>query len=395
MTGHGGMNPLNDCLRSLSGAIGASTLYSIDHPQVSLLLPRIVDAMRLLAEHGPETLIFSDDLILYQGKPLEADLHATRVARSFGRRRIGYLRIKRGVRVADLRHLLQILAGDAAIETMKSHPALEIGAAELTAGEENEGIREIASVEELTNAELQNLQTFYDAVGRQEPVDIKGLTTMIAGFIAAFRREANPLLALAPLRMVDEYTFTHSVNVSILNLAQGMSLGIEGQLLHDLGVAGMLHDAGKVFVDREIINKSGRLNDAEWALIRRHPSRGAQYLLNQPGVPRLAVISAFEHHMRYDQKGYPAVSPGWQVNLASQMTMISDTFDALRTRRTYKDPWDFERICGHMTNLAGSQLNPDLTLHFLKVLGECGERQIAAQRLPPPLAATPGNGEVK
>jgi HD-GYP domain-containing protein (c-di-GMP phosphodiesterase class II) len=80
------------------------------------------------------------------------------------------------------------------------------------------------------------------------------------------------------------------------------------------------------------------------------------------------VITAFEHHMRYDLGGYPRMAAGWELSLCSQMTMISDTFDALRTRRSYKDSWDFPKIAGHMLNLGGAQLNPELTLNFLNVL---------------------------
>ena len=105
-------------------------------------------------------------------------------------------------------------------------------------------------------------------------------------------------MALVPLREMDEYTFTHSLNVCILNLAQGMSLGFKGQLLHDFGIAAMLHDVGKQFVPEEILNKPGNLEEDEWEFMRQHTLRGAEYLLNNPGIPRLAVICAFEHHMK-------------------------------------------------------------------------------------------------
>ena len=136
------------------------------------------------------------------------------------------------------------------------------------------------------------------------------IVATVSGFIKAFRREVNPLMALAPLRSLDEYTFTHSVDVCILNLAQGISLQIEGELLHDLGIAGMLHDVGKLFVPKEITNKSEELTAAEWGEMRRHPVTGAKYLLDNPGVPRLAVLTAFEHHMKYDLSGYPPVPAG-------------------------------------------------------------------------------------
>jgi HD-GYP domain-containing protein (c-di-GMP phosphodiesterase class II) len=172
---------------------------------------------------------------------------------------------------------------------------------------------------------------------------------------------------------MDEYTFTHSINVCILNLAQGMSLGFEGQLLHDIGIAALLHDVGKQFVPEEILNKPGALENEEWEYMRQHALRGAEYLLNNPGIPRLAVLCAFEHHMKYDMSGYPKVPPGWRTNICSQITMVSDFFDALRTKRAYKDARDFAETAGFMLDIAGTELNPFLTLNFLRILRKMEE----------------------
>jgi HD-GYP domain-containing protein (c-di-GMP phosphodiesterase class II) len=196
---------------------------------------------------------------------------------------------------------------------------------------------------------------------------------LVAGFITAFRNEANPLMALVPLREMDEYTFNHSLNVAILNLAQGMSLGMQGQLLHDVGIAGMLHDIGKLKVGSEILSKNGPLNEAEREQMNRHSLLGAEYLLNLPGVPRLAIITAFENHIKYDFSGYPKVPKWWGINLCSQITMVSDYFDALRSKRQYRDAMEFPVVAGTMLKEAGTGLNRALTLNFLRILLTMGE----------------------
>jgi HD-GYP domain-containing protein (c-di-GMP phosphodiesterase class II) len=111
--------------------------------------------------------------------------------------------------------------------------------------------------------------------------------------------------------------------------------------------------------------------------MRLHTVRGAEYLLNNPGIPRIAVLTAFEHHMKFDLTGYPRVPQGWQTNLCSQITMISDFFDALRTKRVYRDAMSFDKTAGIMLWLAGTELNPALTLNFLKML-----RKIEGEDIP-------------
>ena len=191
---------------------------------------------------------------------------------------------------------------------------------------------------------------------------------IVGGFIKAFRQEAGSLLAFAPLRSMDEYTFTHSTNVCVLNLAQAMALGIDGPLLHDIGIAAMLHDIGKLFIPEEILNKPGKLTDAEYEIIKQHPLQGAQHLLDTPGVPRLAVVTAYEHHMKYDYSGYPEAPAGWEQNLCSQMTTISDFFDALRTKRAYRGAVGWEHVAMSMNDLAGTDFHPVLAKNFLSIM---------------------------
>ncbi|HAD04046.1 MAG: hypothetical protein A2091_13255 [Desulfuromonadales bacterium GWD2_61_12] len=368
---------LNDFVRYLSNAVGAAQLYSVEHPQVGAFIPRAVDALRhFVGGEEEKTLVFLKGVVFYQGKPLERDPHLDRLARICDQIGVGYIRLNARVSAADMRQLVRLLVGVESRESMLAS-AVNIRIGEVDTPEDGDldrTTREIAAFEQLSHDELKQLGELYRAVSREEAFNLKDLASVIAGFIAAFRREANPLLALVPLRQMDEYTFTHSVNVGILNITQGISLGIEGQLLHDIGIAGMLHDVGKIYTAAHILKKTDVLTTAEWQAMRQHPSLGAQYLLNQPDIPRVAVIAAFEHHMRHDHHGYPRMPDSWEINLCSEMTMISDTFDALRTRRVYKDAWDFPKAAGYLLSLTGGQLHPDLTMNFLKILAQMGER---------------------
>ena len=360
-----------EMIRNLAAALSTAALYSPDHPQVMEHYARLTDSFHSLLSKDAELLLaLVDGELLYLGKPLAKTANVERLLRYGTEQKVGYIRFAKGFSTVELQQLVKVLLGKAQFDSLQQMTSeIQVGSVDISA----EHARPIASFEDMTDEEKQGMQNQFDRVADQQDLEVEKISSVIAGFIEAFRQHANPLLALVPIRMQDEYTFTHSVDVGILNIAQGMALGIEGQMLHDIGMAGMLHDVGKIFVDREILNKPGKLDDQEFAMIKEHPSRGAQYLMNQAGIPRLALFSAYEHHMRYDLKGYPQPPQGWQLNICSQMTMISDTFDALRSSRVYDDSWDFSRASGLMLQLAGEQLNPDLTINFLRTLANMGE----------------------
>ena len=223
-------------------------------------------------------------------------------------------------------------------------------------------------LENISNEELSRVMEVYEAVKKNRRLQVVGLSEIVGGFINIFAGYADPLLTLVPLRNMDEYTFTHSLNVCLLNLAQATALGIEGQLLHDIGLSAMLHDVGKLFIPEEVLNKPGALDEKERLLIQEHPVRGAEYLLDNPGVPRMAVLNAYEHHLRFDQRGYPHVKNEWQQNLCSQLTSISDVYDALRTKRPYREPVELNVALYNMEQWAGTQLHPHLVENFLRLM---------------------------
>lgn len=359
---------LQEIVRQLVMAASTASLYAIDHPQVN----RLCEAAHLSikAAIGSEAEIaviaIGDELVMAE-VPLKGRNYSVRLARLLNARGIGHLKILHQVTPAEIRQLVVTIArhktgGDDA----RSTDNIRYGKVEVRHSEDTG--QEIAGYEDLTEDELTTLVNTFDKIADRQSFDVSGITDIVTGFAGAIRNNFNPLLALVPLREMDEYTFTHSLDVCVLNLVQGMTLGIGGPLLADIGVAGMLHDVGKIFIDREVLNKPAKLDDSEMAHMQKHPRRGAEYLLSCPGIPRIAILSSFEHHMKFNLTGYPSMPSGWQLALSSQMTMISDIFDALRTRRVYQSPKDFERIESLMLEMAGVELNPSLTRNFLKVM---------------------------
>lgn len=362
-------------IRHLVTAVANASLYSPEHQQVRRHCRSAMVNLEAALDGDPEiALMVIDEQLIVEETALDGSLYLAKFVRALKSRGIQLLKILSGVKEVEIVGLVRSLSRqEDAVGEVVSSDHVRFGTVDVCVkdeeGEQLQGDGDAPpSLKEIHQAELTKFLEIYEGVKNSKKLAAGGIRDVVSGFVNAFKQESDTLLAFAPLRAMDEYTFTHSTNVCILNLAQAMALGIDGPLLHDIGIAAMLHDIGKLFIPEEVLNKAGKLTDEEWEMIRQHPLRGAQYLLDTPGVPRLAIVTAYEHHMKYNLGGYPRIAEGWQQNLCSQMTTVSDFYDALRTKRAYRGALEFETVAATMLDLAGTDLHPALTRNFLKVL---------------------------
>ncbi len=373
------LQALLDFIRHLASAVTTASMYPITHRQVGILCGQAVEALLVAIDKDSEIALNRvDDQIILGGKPLGGGMYPIRLASMLKHRGIGHLKISRFVEQDEILNLIDGLAKKDRSE-IKSTKNVRLGKLELrynpadetsTAATGEKGDAEKKDYADLSEEQLDRLMEIYEATKKKKKIHSVGISEIVSSFIAAFTRESNPLLALAPLREMDEYTFTHSINVCILNLAQASALGIEGPLLHDIGVAALLHDVGKTQVPVEILNKTEKLTGDEWEIIKRHPIEGAKFLINAPGVPRLAVSTAYEHHIRFDNSGYPDKAGTREQCISSHMTALSDTFDSMLTHRPYSPASPLDEVATTMKYMGGSQLHPLLTENFTKILNK-------------------------
>ncbi|MCD6527137.1 MAG: HD domain-containing protein [Desulfuromonas sp.] len=364
---------LQNFIRTLAIAMANANLYSVHHPQVVQLCKTAQELHQtLLADQSGIRLMIIHRELIIDDMPLSPSLHQQRLSKAMANCGVSHIELRRGLTTQELALLVVWLCA----ETTQPPPDCErIRCGSVTVRYNETGDHSDFAPNEqhsqleqnYTAQELDRFMEIYAAVKNQQQLNMVGLGDMVSSFIDALQFNAEPLLALAPLRQMDDYTFVHSTNVCLLNIAQARSLGIEGAQLHDIGIAALLHDVGKQFIPSEILNKPGKLDADEWKLMQEHPQRGALYLLENPGVPRLAVVTAFEHHMRFDQRGYPRLHGEWTQNLSSQMTAISDVFDALRTSRSYRKALEPDEIKKIFLEMSGSDLHPGLTQNFLSL----------------------------
>lgn len=180
-------------------------------------------------------------------------------------------------------------------------------------------------------------------------------------------REIRPLLALHSLKVHDDYSFTHSVNVALLTLCMARALEFSADDLRDITLAGLLHDIGKERVDKQVLNKPGKLDDTEWEEMRKHSSEGAKMLADAPDVGPLAPIVAYEHQLAYE-KDNPDYGQ-WQLHVVSQLVCIADIYDALRSVRPYRGEMSPDRALEIMEEESGDKLDDDLFQGFARMVG--------------------------
>jgi HD-GYP domain-containing protein (c-di-GMP phosphodiesterase class II) len=168
--------------------------------------------------------------------------------------------------------------------------------------------------------------------------DLRHAKRLVQPLVDNIMNHEYSLVGLTALKDHDEYTYAHCVNVSILSVSMGHVLGFSRQSLADLGVAGLVHDIGKIAIPGDVLRKPAKLSSEEWALMRRHPIEGVRMMTRMPGLSMLALDSmrvCFEHHMNFDRTGYPEVGIDWGQATMSRVVALADCFDAMTAHRAY------------------------------------------------------------
>jgi putative nucleotidyltransferase with HDIG domain len=228
---------------------------------------------------------------------------------------------------------------------------------------------DMETIRRLYTESAQIAEQVWESAKTEGKPDPKQARDLIESLSQAVSQNRTAIIALTALKEYDNYTFTHMVNVAILTMAQARALGIDGSMLREFGLAGLMHDIGKVQTPVEILRKPERLTDSEMVIMRRHVIDGAEILRRTPEIPSLAPVVAFEHHLRRDGTGYPIGVSRTTLNLATMLCSISDVYDAMRSQRVYQGSLPTDRIIEVMKRSDGQQFDQHLVRRFTQLMG--------------------------
>jgi HD-GYP domain-containing protein (c-di-GMP phosphodiesterase class II) len=311
---------------------------------------------------------------------LEYLLNFDFLVREFKKRDMGSLIFKHQLKIEDIRVFTKAFIAspfsdepfNAFLEKMSEVQSIEIGR-----------LKKIVEDEDSHDVRKMIKKTYFNAVSYTkgimnkmksgEKVNIKKAKRVMESMVDHILEEEQLLLGMTAIKDYDEYTYHHSVNVSILSIALGQRLGLSRKMLTELGMVALFHDTGKTEVPNEVLNKPTNFTDDEWKIIKKHPMWGVRAILKLKKLDELTMKSAivsFEHHMNVDHSGYPKTRQLMELDLFSRIVSLSDQYDAMTSSRVYsRTPMAPDKALSIMMDRSGTQLDPLLFKFFINMVG--------------------------
>lgn len=229
--------------------------------------------------------------------------------------------------------------------------------------------QEIGRAQEICGRAKQAVVSMFEEARMGKSVDVGGARQLVEEINDSIARNPSAMISLARLKSVDDYTYMHSVAVCAMMVALAKQLGLDEQHTRLCGLAGLMHDLGKALMPMEVLNKPGKLTEAEFAIIKSHPQEGYTMLLSGVDVPPLVLDVCLHHHEKTDGSGYPKGLQGDQISLYAKMGAVCDVYDAITSNRPYKPGWDPAESLRKMAEWSNGHFDVRVFQAFVKCMG--------------------------
>lgn len=215
------------------------------------------------------------------------------------------------------------------------------------------------------NSSIEEYKSIIDDIANGEEVNIGKIENVVDSVFKRFEEKSDIVSCLNQIRSADEYTYTHSINVSLISMLIGSWMKLDSEKNRLLVQAGMLHDIGKTRIPLEILNKPGKLTAEEFEEMKKHPVYGYRILEKIPSISREVLSAALMHHEKVDGSGYPNKLSGDRIHMFAQIVAVADIYDAMTSDRVYRDkdcPFEVFQL---MEENSLGKLNPKVVYAFL------------------------------
>lgn len=224
--------------------------------------------------------------------------------------------------------------------------------------------------DKLTSDSLSQINDIYFefrmSSGKITTNNIKKLSSIVDGLITELLDKDDLSYNVVDFKNYDTYTFQHCLNVAILSISTGISLKLSERQLHDLGMAGLLHDIGKMTIPVEILNKPGKLTDEEYEIMKTHPINAAELLKNYVSNDIIRAIEG--HHEKLDGTGYPYGRKADNIHYYSKILAICDVYDALTSDRSYRKAAFPSEVIEYIMGCGDTHFDHEILSHFIKII---------------------------
>jgi putative nucleotidyltransferase with HDIG domain len=235
--------------------------------------------------------------------------------------------------------------------------------------------REHEYYKELDRAKLVHRQTIetarevLDSIKSGGSFSVEKVEKAAEGVVESILRNPDTLISLSQIKGYDEYTYTHSVGVSVLVTSLANAMGYKGERLLEVGIGGLLHDIGKMRVPESILNKPGKYTEWEFKVMKKHPEHGIDILKDKKKVSDFSRAVIIQHHERYNGNGYPYGLKGEQIDEVGLMAAVADVYDALTSNRVYRAAWPPQKALALIFRGADEDYSRRIVERFTKHLG--------------------------
>ena len=389
------MSAASDFLNALAQALSVHSLYPDGHASreraVDLAYERLRD---LLSEQSEPEFSFLGDEVVFGTLPLREfrDWEWNKRLADAGIQR---LQFDETATREDLENFLDETMARFTLEAIDTAEARQMRPSGVHFGVL--GIRgaDELETEEITTAgvsyslrdEAETIRWMHQEVVDKQHLPLVEAEAVVRSLTLAMHGDQEMLLPLLKLRKFDEYTTTHSLNVSVLTMALAEWLSLGSRDVRAFGIAGLLHDLGKVRVPYEILNWAGKWGEREREIMARHPADGARLIIESSTDLDLAAVVAYEHHIMINGGGYPTPHFKRECHRASNLVHVCDVYDALRTNRPYRDAWPAEKVLAYIDERSGIEFDAELAQSFTRMMRE-SDRSVAVLDEDEPLPQT-------